>query len=365
MITDDEVMRLFERADPARIDDADSVLDAASYLDALAATSADPTSLDEVTSGRRRWRLVAAAAAAAAVIVGTIVLVRTASDEGGTVLTPAGPAPTAPAPAPAPPPTPLGAPLVQGADPASTLLTSWGQIHVGYAFVYADGRVIWYPDIEARVDADLEVTGAQRRRRSDGAPASDGEFRYEVIERRLSPHGLELVRAGELTPRQFLDADPDPHPREELWAEPTARVYEAPTYAICHTPAALAPESAQLPESAQALLIGKERSIDPTIRWPSEPMPGYLQLIADSELAFPSDCFEVTAAEASTLYEILDAVGLIHHDGSPTAQSAGTPPSEWFGGGSRFAEVRGGQSSGPHISSSPIYPHGQTVAWGG
>src|SRR5262245_51508281 len=47
---------------------------------------------------------------------------------------------------PAPSVVPLGAPLVVGPDTASTLLTSWGQFHVGYVFVYADGRVIWEPD---------------------------------------------------------------------------------------------------------------------------------------------------------------------------------------------------------------------------
>jgi hypothetical protein len=268
---------------------------------------------------------------------------------------------------PAPRPVPLGAPLVQGPDAGSTLLTSWGQIHVGYAFVYADGRVIWYPDIGAHVDPDSRVTGAQRRRRADGVPAPDGEFRYEVIERRLSPHGLELVRAGELTPRQFLDSYPDPHRQEELWAEPTARLYEASTYAICHTPADLAPASAQLPASAQALLSGKQRTVDPRIGWPasSEPMPGYLQMLAEMELAFPSDCFEVTAAEASTLYQILDANGLISHDGSATTPSAGTPPSAWVAGGSRFAEIRGGPYSVAQISSEPIYPHAQPVRWGG
>lgn len=35
MITDDEVMRLFERADPARVDHAAPVIDAAGHLDAL------------------------------------------------------------------------------------------------------------------------------------------------------------------------------------------------------------------------------------------------------------------------------------------------------------------------------------------
>ena len=269
---------------------------------------------------------------------------------------------------PTPPAVPLGAPLVQGADPASTLLTSWGAIHVGYAFVYADGRVIWYPDIGARVDPDMEVTGAQRRRRENGVPAPDGEFRYEAIERHLSPQGLELVRAGKLTPREFLVSDPDdrdPQLREELWAEPTARLYEAPTYAICHTPADLAPASAQLPASAQALLSGKQRTVDPNIGWSSEPMGFSFQLDAERELAFPSDCFEVTAAEASTLYQILDANGLFSQPGSWPGPSAGTPPSG-LDAGMRAAEVRpGAWYSSAQISSEPIYPHGQPVPWGG
>ena len=46
---------------------------------------------------------------------------------------------------PAPSAVPLGAPLVVGPDASSTLLTSYGQFHVGYVFVYADGRVTAIP----------------------------------------------------------------------------------------------------------------------------------------------------------------------------------------------------------------------------
>ena len=35
MITDEEVLRLFERADPSQTDDAAPAIDAAGYLDAL------------------------------------------------------------------------------------------------------------------------------------------------------------------------------------------------------------------------------------------------------------------------------------------------------------------------------------------
>jgi hypothetical protein len=43
VITDDEVMNLFERADPARAGDGIAVVDAASYLDALRRRSGDGT----------------------------------------------------------------------------------------------------------------------------------------------------------------------------------------------------------------------------------------------------------------------------------------------------------------------------------
>jgi hypothetical protein len=173
---------------------------------------------------------------------------------------------------------------------------------------------------------------------------------------------LELLLAGQLDLKGLL-VGPYPYSRRELWIEPTARLYEASTYAICHTPAALAPPSAQLPASAEALLSGKQRTVDYRIGWSSDPTPGGVR--SDMELAFPSDCFEVTAAEASTLYQILDANGMINHDASPTTQGAGTPPSAWTGGGSRFAEIRGQPASLAHISSEPIYPHGQPVFWGG
>ena len=79
MITDDEVMRLFERADPARVDDGASVIDAAGYLDTLRTRSSNVTLIDsEATPTRppnrhRPW-IITAAAAAAVVVVGVVLL---------------------------------------------------------------------------------------------------------------------------------------------------------------------------------------------------------------------------------------------------------------------------------------------------
>lgn len=122
MITDDEVMRLFERADPARADDTAPVIDAAGHLDALrtrtsyvtttaiAPTPAGPTS-------RHRWRIVTAAAAAVVLIVGSALMLAARDDatEPGTDEAPvAAEGPQSPvkgtsAPGPSPSPTP-GAP---------------------------------------------------------------------------------------------------------------------------------------------------------------------------------------------------------------------------------------------------------------
>jgi hypothetical protein len=85
VITDDEVMRLFERADPARIDHAASVIDAAGYLDALRTRSIEvkltqvpPTPTRPPT--RHRWPIITAAAAAGMLIVAGALVVATRDD---------------------------------------------------------------------------------------------------------------------------------------------------------------------------------------------------------------------------------------------------------------------------------------------
>jgi hypothetical protein len=285
-------------------------------------------------------------------------------------------------------PSPLGEPLVVGADAASTLLTSWGEIHIGYVFVYADGRVVWYPDGGVVVDGDTRVTGiraspAQGSRGTGawmtsagvGPDAPAGEFGYAVVERRLSPHGVELVLAGQLTPRQFLGPGavqvtarvpasrstriswqevPPAYPRSELWAEPAARLYDPSRYAICHfTPPAFPPTHAVsvdgLPPAVQPLLDGKLRTYDPSIAFTN---PGMDVLARSPEGAPlpPMECFELTAAETAGLYQVLDANDWIPH---PPDQPAATLALDWYG-----------WAGGP-IHVIPIYPHGQPVLFDG
>jgi hypothetical protein len=76
MITDDEVMRLFERADPARSNDVTPTIDAWGYLDALVTRSNDMTIIESETTAPieptkpPRWAMITLAAAAVVAIVG-------------------------------------------------------------------------------------------------------------------------------------------------------------------------------------------------------------------------------------------------------------------------------------------------------
>jgi hypothetical protein len=90
VITDDEVLLLFERADPARFADAPPVPDAAGYLDALRTRSINvqlietdqPPTEPTTPTKRHRWPLIAAAAAAVVLVVaGALVLAGRDDDE--------------------------------------------------------------------------------------------------------------------------------------------------------------------------------------------------------------------------------------------------------------------------------------------
>ena len=211
MITDDEVLRLFEQADPALADHAAPALDAARYLDALRTRSsnldyidAEPTPSEPPTN-RHRWLSAAAAAAVVAVIAGGLVLAARDDDESPVVSIPGplteGPVTTPPAPPAgevdavegvgtrvgfiglppegATPSTPEGGEVVLAVQschrPSGELSGSDRFPPLGELIVLADGRLIWqkYEDLP------------------EGAnPLSTG-----LLEQRLTPEGVELMRS--------------------------------------------------------------------------------------------------------------------------------------------------------------------------
>jgi hypothetical protein len=149
--------------------------------------------------------------------------------------------------------------------------------------VYADGRVLWFV----------------------GGGFSEG---YAVLERRLTPEGVRLVRSGviraeDLAPPQVLHGVP-----ASAWADDEPRPYAPPRYSVCfsHDPSTT---MGLLPAPAEALLRGS--GSDPS----------------------HDGCRVVTADEARTLDSILSEAGFF--PGEP--QWAGA---EWFlreGGGVRIS----------------------------
>ena len=221
MITDDEVLRLFERADPARTGDATPAIDAAGYLDALRTRSSTVDYIDtepastEPPTNRRRWLAAAGAAAAVAVIVGGLVLAARPDDRTGVpsdtgavteqppvteqpVTTPPAGA-TTPAvedaatrigfvglpPEGATPSTPEGGEMVVWIYACGTPAEPGGRIGdpseidtfplLGQLLVLADGRLIWQKYEDLPEGANRLSTG--------------------LLEQRLTPEGVELMRS--------------------------------------------------------------------------------------------------------------------------------------------------------------------------
>ena len=231
MITDDEVLRLFERADPAQTDDAAPAIDAAAYLATLRTRSSTVDYIDteptptEPPTNRHRWLGAAAAAATVAVIVGGLVLAARDDDESGGASDAAEPGPfpvdtgpvtehspvteqpvtTPPAGATTPavedagtrvgfvglppegatPSTPEGGELVVWiwacgtpaaqdglfSDPSE--IDTWPPL--GKLLVLADGRLIWQKYEDLPEGANRLSTG--------------------LLEQRLTPEGVELMRS--------------------------------------------------------------------------------------------------------------------------------------------------------------------------
>lgn len=127
------------------------------------------------------------------------------------------------------------------------IVAGWSKIHVGWVYVYDDGRVVWYPDSHASLREGTEPLRG-------------------ILVQSLTPNGLELVRAGVIEPRTLL-IDRDDVPME-VWSDPTPDEYLPSKYALCPTDEtggvdAIGDVGAirdRLPLDLQTLLRGTERT---------------------------------------------------------------------------------------------------------
>jgi hypothetical protein len=130
----------------------------------------------------------------------------------------------------------------EGAVPSTPVtgevIAEFAEIHVGWVFVYADGRVIWMPD----------------------ASPPESALRFSILELRLTPAGVDLVRSGALPPETFLH-QPMSLPGD-AFEDPEIKTFVPSRYAVCFNAGFLDPSRAVglLPGPAQALLRGKERT---------------------------------------------------------------------------------------------------------
>ncbi len=208
-------------------------------------------------------------------------------------------------------------------DPAASIIASYAELHVGFVFVYADGRVVVHPD-----------SG-------------------DTLERRLSPSGVEQVRSAALLAETFLEA-PATLPAG-VWAEAEFRTYRPRLYALCARLSNRLAKPAEfvgfLPADAEAMLRGRERTYD---------VDGNLTIIAPGGaremVETPVDCFEVTADELAKVLELVGGAVPNAVEPSGGAVPVLVIPHDW----------RDGDNPPPvSIFADPILPHGSPQVWGG
>ena len=164
----------------------------------------------------------------------------------------------------APPAGPVvsGPPIGGGPIEEARLVAHLRAIHVGWVLVYSDGRVISSPDTDS------------------------------LWERRLTAHGLDLVRSGSAPLTTLLGKEKAP---PDTWAEPTVRAYGTPLgYVACvrqpdgYMPRAVTEALRELPTAARSLLAGTSR----TYR------------VLDNPDVSRHSCFELTTTQAHALVRL-------------------------------------------------------------
>jgi len=196
-------------------------------------------------------------------------------------------------------------------------------IHAGWVLVYADGRVIWYPDA--------------------GAGLGEGMSRYAIVQRRLTTDGLRLVRTGAIRVQDFNQADQVP---THVWAEAGYRLYVPAEYAVCGWEQGeqsggwvdATSVLGDLPPAVRALLRGTHRTFS-----------GFSFLdLTPPELRESTTCFALTTEAAEDLVRLSYQPTLRYRrDG------------DWL----TFVDPEKALVTGMQIL--PVMPHGQFVLWGG
>ena len=103
----------------------------------------------------------------------------------------------------------------QGASRAeddATIVAAWSRLSVGWIYVYGDGRVVLRHD-------------------SGRLISSKGDVYYGIIERHLSPVGVQLVRSGAVDFEDILDERDALQPG--FWSPIGQALYRSSSYALC------------------------------------------------------------------------------------------------------------------------------------
>ena len=201
------------------------------------------------------------------------------------------------------------------------VVARWNRIHVGWLFIYGDGRVLWHPD---------ELNG--------------------IVEQRLSPTGVQLVRTGEIEPVELAILGEIP---AEAWSGATPTEYQPSEYAVCHlgtTPSQdavgdVGAIQANLPAAVRTIVAGTERSYaaDPDYRIGYRPSAGS-----------GGGCFVLDADDAALVWTHTRARG-----------GSGDADGELRRSDTTFATITANDGTELTLTAVPILPHGGFVLWGG
>ena len=216
-----------------------------------------------------------------------------------------------------------GIPAAVAPAAEAELVTSWGRIHEGWVLVYADGRVIWFPDAHAGL--------------------AEGMSRNSIVERRLTTDGLRLVRSGAIQVQDFNRADLVP---SDVWAEARYRPYVPAEYAVCGW------EQGELSGAwvdARSVLGDLPPAVRALLRETHRTFSGFSFLdMTPPELQESTTCFALTTEAADELVRL---------SYEPTLRYR--REGDWL----TFVDPK--KALVTRMQILPVMPHGQFVLWGG